>query len=58
MKYAVPVNVVIEVASPAEALQATQKLDELLNQSIVRFTLRGKGVELVGFKIGEAKPTW
>lgn len=58
MKYAVPVQVVIEVKTAAEAHQAMRKIEELLGQSIVRYSLRGKGVELVNFKVEAPEPTW
>jgi hypothetical protein len=51
VNYVIPVRAVVEAASAAEAAQAAQKIEELLGQSIVKFTLRGKGVKLVRFKV-------
>jgi hypothetical protein len=57
VKYVVPVQAVIEVASPAEAQAASKKIEEMLKQGVVRFALQGKGVQLVDVRMEAVRPS-
>jgi hypothetical protein len=55
MKYEVRILGIVECVSDAEAKDKAKKLQELLNQPIVKMTLAGQGVQLIEAKVGEPK---
>lgn len=52
MKYDIPVYAIVEADSMVEAQLAAKKIGELLNEGIVKLTLRSKGVRVHGYRMG------
>lgn len=55
MRYTVPINVVIDAPSPQEATKQATKIQELLNQSMVKAVLSSNGVDVKNIQVFQPK---
>jgi len=56
MKYTIPVEIVIEASSDAQALEQAKKLRELLADPLVQASVRSEGISPVGIAVRPPTP--